>query len=275
MPASIFEFSWVLFSVCVSKKFVFLSRTLFSVFKFSLSPSVSLCMSLSVCLSVWIVFQILFCSNLTRSSHLLKIELVFGRTYVLFYVLFLLLQTNWRTDTPSYRDGRPGEAFLDSGRHPFDFFQNKGNLFLAVFVDILSLFCQKLFFLKSKTNRLFHILRSYLYSISYLFVWHNWFYIVHTNIPIGTCMLKNAPWFRTAKNRDGPLAFPFARSLAPLTYSLGPHCLLRSLALLCHLFTRSLVHSLPKLSASEWVYFSKSVLNHSGTERVFHIESIF
>ena len=38
-------------------------------------------------------------------------------------------------------------------------------------------------------------------------------------------------WFRTAKNRDvsnGPFAHPLIHSLAPLTYSLAPHCLLCS-----------------------------------------------
>ena len=52
----------------------------------------------------------------------------------------------------------------------------------------------------------------------------------------------NALWSGTSKNRDvstGPLARPFARSLAPLTRSLAPDCSLRSRPPL-----RSLVHSL-------------------------------
>ena len=52
-----------------------------------------------------------------------------------------------------------------------------------------------------------------------------------------------ALWFKTAMNRDvstGPLARPFARSLATLTRSLAPHYQLRSRALL-----RSLARSLP------------------------------
>ena len=42
---------------------------------------------------------------------------------------------------------------------------------------------------------------------------------------------ERAQWFRSAKNQNvstGPLACPFARSLAPLTHSLAPPCLLRS-----------------------------------------------
>ena len=44
-----------------------------------------------------------------------------------------------------------------------------------------------------------------------------------------------AQWFGTTRNQDvssGPLAFPFTPSLAPLTHSLSPHCLLCWCALL-------------------------------------------
>ena len=53
----------------------------------------------------------------------------------------------------------------------------------------------------------------------------------------------SAQWGRTAKNWDvntGPLARPFARSLAPLTHSLAPDCSLRS---------RPPLHSLVRLLA--------------------------
>ena len=53
-------------------------------------------------------------------------------------------------------------------------------------------------------------------------------------------------WYRSAKNPDestGPLARLFARSLAPLTRSLAPPCLLRSRATLCS-FGCLLAHSL-------------------------------
>ena len=55
-------------------------------------------------------------------------------------------------------------------------------------------------------------------------------------------VLVSALWSGTNKNRDvstGPLARPLARSLAPLTHSLAPHCSLHSRAPL-----RSLVLSL-------------------------------
>ena len=53
-----------------------------------------------------------------------------------------------------------------------------------------------------------------------------------------------ALWFRSAKNQDvstGPLARPFARSLAPLAHSLAPDCSLRSRPPLRSLI-RSLAH---------------------------------
>ena len=77
----------------------------------------------------------------------------------------------------------------------------------------------------------------------------------------------NAPslWSITVKNTDwstGPLARPFARSLAPLTHSLAPDCSrppLRSL-------TRSLAHSLACGTMNDWmailsVFFS--IFDHS------------
>ena len=60
--------------------------------------------------------------------------------------------------------------------------------------------------------------------------------------------LRGPPWSKTAKNTDcstGPLARPFARSLAPLTRLLAPNCLLRSRPPLRSL-VRSLAHSLTR-----------------------------
>ena len=57
---------------------------------------------------------------------------------------------------------------------------------------------------------------------------------------------KNALWARITKNTDwstGPLARPFAHSLARLTRLLTPHYSLHSRTLLCSL-ARSLAHSL-------------------------------
>ena len=64
-------------------------------------------------------------------------------------------------------------------------------------------------------------------------------------IPLGQFVRPSIPlWFRTTMIRDvstGPLAHPFARSLAPLSHLLAPHCSLRS-------FVHLLAHSLtPKL----------------------------
>ena len=81
----------------------------------------------------------------------------------------------------------------------------------------------------------------------------------------------NALWYRTNKSRDastGPLACPFARSLAPLTRSLAPDCSLRSRPPL-----RSLVCSLAHFAlfrasgtVNDWVAINSvffSVLDHS------------
>ena len=67
----------------------------------------------------------------------------------------------------------------------------------------------------------------------------------------------SARWARKAKNRDvstGPLACPFARSLAPLTRLLAPHCSLRSRAPLRSL-VRSLAHSLAPELVGQWNIF--------------------
>ena len=56
-------------------------------------------------------------------------------------------------------------------------------------------------------------------------------------------------WSGTNENQDvstGPLACPFACSLAPLIHSLAPDCLLGSRSPLCSLVC-SLAHSLPRL----------------------------
>ena len=84
-------------------------------------------------------------------------------------------------------------------------------------------------------------------------------------------MSRGALWFRSAKNRDvstGPLARPFARSLAPLTRSLAPDCSLRSRPPPRSL-VRSLAHfahSLARGTVNDWmailsVFFS--IFDHS------------
>ena len=80
-------------------------------------------------------------------------------------------------------------------------------------------------------------------------------------------------WAKSTKTPDfstGPLARPFARSLAPLTRSLAPHNSLRSRAVR-RLFIRSLAHfahSLARGTVNDWmailsVFFSIS--NHRAT----------
>ena len=77
-----------------------------------------------------------------------------------------------------------------------------------------------------------------------------------------TCVQKSviALWARSTKNPDcstGPLARPFARSLAPLTRSLAPDCSLcsrpplRSLVRSLAHFARSPLRSLPRLWDNE------------------------
>ena len=83
--------------------------------------------------------------------------------------------------------------------------------------------------------------------------------------------LSKVVWSITAKNTDcstGPLARPFARSLAPLTRSLAPDCSLRSRPPLRSL-VRSLAHfahSLARGTVNDWmailsVFFS--IFDHS------------
>ena len=91
-------------------------------------------------------------------------------------------------------------------------------------------------------------------------------------------ILPRARWSGTNKNRDvstGPLARPFARSLAPLTRSLAPDCSLRSRPPLRSL-VRSLAHfthSLARGTVIDWmailsVFFP--VFDHSAIlDRVF------
>ena len=78
-------------------------------------------------------------------------------------------------------------------------------------------------------------------------------------------------WSRTAKNPDestGPLARPFARSLAPLTRSLAPDCSLRSRPPLRSL-VRSLAHfarSLARGTVNDWIAILSvffSIFDHS------------
>ena len=83
-------------------------------------------------------------------------------------------------------------------------------------------------------------------------------------------------WSITAKNTDcstGPLARPFARSLAPLTCSLAPPC-----SLCLHALLRSLVcslahfaHSLARGTVNDWmtilsVFFY--TFDHSGPSKI-------
>ena len=72
----------------------------------------------------------------------------------------------------------------------------------------------------------------------------------------------NALWSGSTKNRDvstGPLAGPFAHSLAPLTRSLAPDSSLRSHPPLC-----SLVCSLAHFAHSlDWMSQNDLVLSHS------------
>ena len=87
----------------------------------------------------------------------------------------------------------------------------------------------------------------------------------------------SAQWPGTAKNRDvstGPLARPFARSLAPLTRSLAPDCslcshpplrsLVRSLAHFAHSLTRGTVND---WMAILFVFFS--IFDHSAVAGIF------
>ena len=84
-------------------------------------------------------------------------------------------------------------------------------------------------------------------------------------------------WVRSAKNREvstGPLARPFACSLAPLTRSLTPDCLLRLRPPLRSL-VRSLAHfahSLAHGTVNHWmailsVFFS--IFDHSEPVKIF------
>ena len=78
----------------------------------------------------------------------------------------------------------------------------------------------------------------------------------------------NALWSRTNKNRDvstGPLARPFARSLAPLTRSLAPDCSLCSRPPLRSL-VGSLAHFAHSLARGKVNFFMSQndlVLSHS------------
>ena len=79
-----------------------------------------------------------------------------------------------------------------------------------------------------------------------------------------------ARWVRKARNRDvstGPLACPFACSLAPLTRLLAPHCSLRSRAPLRSL-VRSLAHSLaPELVGQRIIFVQFSKCSESLCDR--------
>ena len=71
-----------------------------------------------------------------------------------------------------------------------------------------------------------------------------------------------ALWSRITRNTDwstGPLACPFARSLAPLTHLLAPHCLLCS-----HAPLHSLICSLPRGKVIDKMAFFFCVFFHFG-----------
>ena len=79
------------------------------------------------------------------------------------------------------------------------------------------------------------------------------------------CHSTDALWSGTSKNRDvstGPLAHPFARSLALLTHSLAPHCSLCWCATLCS-FVHFPAHSLPSSWESDSMFHNALVLSHS------------
>ena len=78
--------------------------------------------------------------------------------------------------------------------------------------------------------------------------------------PLGSTSTTTPLWSETNKNRDvstGPLAHPFAFSLAPLTRSLAPDCSLRLRPPL-----RLLVHSLAHFAHSLALFFF-SIFDHS------------
>ena len=87
---------------------------------------------------------------------------------------------------------------------------------------------------------------------------------------------QSALWSKIEKNTDiyGPLAHPFARSLAPLTRSLAPDCSLRSRAPLRSL--AHFAHSLARGTVIDWMaiysVFS-SILAHSGLPKLKRLES--
>ena len=71
---------------------------------------------------------------------------------------------------------------------------------------------------------------------------------------VETDILSVAPWSGSTKNTDistGPLACPFARSLAPLTHLLALHYLLRTRALLRLLAL--FAHSLARGKVNDWM----------------------
>ena len=77
--------------------------------------------------------------------------------------------------------------------------------------------------------------------------------------------MSHTLWSKTTENLDGstgPLAHPFARSLALLTHSLAPHCSLCSCATLCS-FVHFPAHSLPSSWESDSMFHNALVLSHS------------
>ena len=87
---------------------------------------------------------------------------------------------------------------------------------------------------------------------------------------------RSAQWFRTAKNRDvnsGPLARPYACSLAPPTHSLAPHCSIRSLAF--YLQWRAEALSATRRSAVRMIRFSSLFISKdfSGGKNALFIHS--
>ena len=92
----------------------------------------------------------------------------------------------------------------------------------------------------------------------------------------GPAITVIALWFWTFKNRNrstGPIASLFARSLAPLTHSLAPHCSLRSRAPRAHSFTRSVTHSRFYGKVDDPMSQNDLVLSHSALVKTWVIAS--
>ena len=98
-------------------------------------------------------------------------------------------------------------------------------------------------------------------------------YLFHVSPLSGSPLATSELWSGTNKNRDvstGPLARPFARSLALLTRSLAPDCSLRSRPPLRSLFhsLAHFAHSLARGKVNDWMSQNDLVLSHSAASLV-------